>query len=250
MPYTEDNQTAIKKKAYAARDFETVIEMIMQQAEYKTGTKFTKDEHDKILEFLFSTTTENAVTKALLYASFLAAIPGIPSQFYRDMLGGLGYDEKAKNIFLQNRNTVKYSELEEDGPLKAYRNEIFEAFKKVLGIRSTKGLEALNNGTPYMLDTQNNKTMAILYQGDGDDVAVSILNAAGINPKNTEEVEVDTVELNEILLPASMSLAAGTILAQLGKPENEFIVQIKDGINRIVKKRRKQNRRQRSGSLP
>lgn len=236
LPYTEDDKIAFNKKAYAARDFETVIEMILQQTEYKTGNKFSKETHDKILAFLFEKTTENAVEKAAMYASFLAALPGIPCQFYRDMLGGLGYDEKARNVFLQNRNTVKYSELEEEGPLKAYRNKIFNTIKEIMQIRNTNGMEAINNGTPYMLDTNNKNTMAMLYQGEGDDAVISILNAEGINTKNTAEAKTDEVELSEILLPSAIALPVGMTFAQLGNPKNEFIVQLTNGISSIVKK--------------
>ncbi|MBR4329237.1 MAG: GAF domain-containing protein, partial [Candidatus Riflebacteria bacterium] len=70
--------------------------------------KNTKSKHQKFeiiashnlkqnhLESMFESATEPAVEKALMYSSFLSALPGIPSVFYRDILGALGYDEKAK----------------------------------------------------------------------------------------------------------------------------------------------------------
>ena len=245
LPITEDNKTAMNKKAYASRDVETVIEMIMQQAEFKTGKKFTKEQHDLILKTLFIESTQSAVEKALMYASFLSALPGIPSQYYRDVLGALGYDEKSKNVFLQNRNTVPYSELEADGPLKEYRTAIFNAFREVMQIRSAKGLEAINTGSPYMLDAGNKNVCAMMYQGEGDDVAISIMNGDGINPKNiadyttadgktTNIPQTKEVELENIALPAMLALPVGTAfvdyMAKDGSSSPKYIInKLKDG---------------------
>lgn len=260
LPYTIDSNIVKIQKAYAARDIETVIQIIIQQAEYKSGVKFTEDEYNYVMKELFESATEPAVEKALMYSSFLSALPGIPSVFYRDILGALGYDEKAKNIFLQNRNTVKYSELEEDGPLKEYRTKIFNAFQDVMRIRDTEGLEALNGGTPYILDTQNSDTMAMLYQKD-DDVVITILNAHGIDPHNRvkydeniskdEENAVDSinnnniyvpvqekVELDEILFPASIALTAGTVFVNIAaKDKVEYVInKMENGLYRLVRK--------------
>lgn len=260
LPYTLDSNIMQIQKAYAARDIETVIQILIQQAEYKTGVKFTEDEYNYVMKELFESATEPAVEKAIMYSSFLAALPGIPSVFYRDILGALGYDEKAKNIFLQNRNTVKYSELEEDGPLKEYRTKIFNTFRDVMQIRSVEGMEALNGGTPYLLDTQDSDTMAMLYQKD-DDVAITILNAHGIDPHNRVEYDenisknaenaVDSinnnnkyvpvqekVELDEVLLPASIALAVGTVFVNIAtKDKAEYIIsKMENGLYRLARK--------------
>jgi len=260
LPYTNDSQTAQNTKAYASRDIETVIEMIIQQAEYKSGQKFTKSEHDYIMKELFESSTEPAVQKALMYSAFLSALPGIPSVYYRDILGGLGYDEKAKNIFLQNRNTVKYSQIESDGPLKEYRTKIFKEFQEVMKIRNTKGLQAINNGTPYLLKTNHSDVLAMLYK-NSDETAITIINAGGINPKNRVEYdekiskdsanEINTinnknkyvpkqerVELNEIIVPATLGVAAGTVfISALGNDWIEYIVKkAEDGTSRLVRK--------------
>ncbi len=254
LPYTSDSSTVRLQNAYAARDIETVINMVIQQAEYKSGKKFSKYEHDYIMKEVFQSATEPAVQKALMYSSFLSALPGIPSVFYRDILGGLGYDEKAKNIYLQSRNTVKYSQIEEDGPLKEYRTKIFNAFREILQIRNADGLNAINDGTPYVLDTKLPDTMAMLYQ-DGDDIAITVLNAKGINPrnrieydKNSDSVSINNnnkyvpveeeVELDEIIIPATIALAAGTVfVCAIGNDKAEYIIEkAENGLYKLVRK--------------
>lgn len=249
LPYTEDSSIVRTQKSYAARDFENVIEMIIQQAEYKSGKKFTKSERDYIMRELFVSATEPAVEKALMYSAYLSALPGNPSLYYRDILGGLGYDEKAKNIFLQSRNTVKYSQIEENGPLKEYRTKIFNSFQEVMRIRNTEGLGAINGGTPYMLKTNNPDTLAMLYK-KGEDTAITIINTNGIDPHNRVEygkkdngkknyVPVQgQVELDDIIIPASMGLAVGTIfISTIGGEKIEYVVnKAKDGTYRLVRK--------------
>ncbi len=228
--FTEDSSIIRNQKAYAARDFETVIEMIMQQAEYKSGKKFSKSEHDFVMKEVFESSTEQAVQKALAYSAFLSALPGIPSVYYRDILGGLGYDEKAKNIFLQNRNTVKYSQIETDGPLRAYRTRIFNAFQEIMRIRGTEGMEPLNGGTPYILQTNNNNVLAMLYQNDND-YAITIMDPTGIYPYGR-------TELDEITLPDIIGLTAGMVfISAIGNDRIEYIVKkAANGTYRLARK--------------
>lgn len=254
LPYTSDSSTVRLQNAYAARDIETVINMVIQQAEYKSGKKFWKVDRDYIMKEVFPAATEPAVQKALIYSAFLSALPGIPSVYYRNVLGGLGYDEKAKNIYLQSRNTVKYSQIEEDGPLREYRTKIFNAFKEVMQIRGTDGLGAINNGKPYILDTKQPGTMAMLYQ-DGENYAITILNAKGIDPHNRVEYKKqdsassinnnnkyvpiqDEVELDEIILPATLVVTAGTIfVSAIGNDKTEYIIEkMQNGLYKLVRK--------------
>lgn len=234
----QNDSAALKQKAYAARDIETVINMIIQQAEFKSGQTFSKGEKDYILKTVFETATEPAVEKALMYSSFLSALPGIPSVYYRDILGGLGYDEKAKNIFLQNRNTVQYSEIEEDNPLKEYRTKIFNEFKEVMKIRSTEGLEALNSGTPYLLETNSPNAMAMLYQGENDDAAITVVNNYGIDTHSGALKENSDFELESIIIPSAIALAAGTTFVNIAaKDKAEYVInKFRDGLYCLTKK--------------
>lgn len=214
LPFEEDSHISMKKNGYGAKDFETVIKMIIEEAEYlarkenKLETKKHFEDSDKILAELFRSSTEPAVKKAVMYASFLSALPGIPTIFIRDMLGALGWDEKAKNIDLQNRNAVVWSELEE-GPLKEYRNEILNAFLEAMQIR-TNGGEALNNGTPYRAYTSSSEIPAILMQNGYGDMSVSVFDASGVNNQNHRAMPYTPDHgIDYILLGAGLSLPIG-----------------------------------------
>ena len=241
----ESAAAAMKKNAYAARDLETVVEMLIKQAEFKSGKQFSQVQHDDILVKLFKSSTEPAVQKAVMYGAFLSGLPGIPSLFFRDVFGGLGYDEKAKNVYLQNRNTVKWSELEE-GPLKEYRKQILDMFGDVMKMRSQDGLEAINNGTPYILSTSNPNVPAYMFQDGDGNVAISVLNAtdkqtahrAEYDKKGNKHVPAQKeLELDEIILPAGIALTAGAVFANIsGKDGSKYIVELKDGIYRLKRK--------------
>ena len=210
------------------------------------------------METLFRSATEPAIQKALIYATLLAGLPGNPSLYVRDILGGMGYEEKAKNVYLQNRNTVKWSELEE-GPLKEYRQRIFDMFKDVMKIRSTEGMDALNNGTPYPIGTSNPDVPAMLYQNGYGDTVISVFNLLGIDPENRVRYHIDRnkagndiqsinndnpyvpvqekLELDSIILPAGLAIAEGTIFVNMLKgDEAKYEVRFIDGLYRLVNK--------------
>lgn len=181
-----DFNTAMRQNGYASRDFETVIKMIIKQAEFLAikDKKLPEGGHfensDKILETVFRNTTEPAVQKAVMYMQYLAALPGIPTVFLRDMLGALGYEEKAKNVYVQNRNAIVWSQLEE-GPLKDYRTKILKMFQESF---LPKEVAALKDGTPYLLGSSSDTCPAYLMQNAENDMAITIFNANGININN------------------------------------------------------------------
>lgn len=260
LPMRDDNESIMRKNAYAARDVENVIEMMIQRAELKSDTQFTQAEKDHIMKEVFESATEPAVEKALMYMAWLVALPGIPTAFARDLLGALGFDEKAKNIFLQNRNTMKWSEIELEGPLKEYRTKILKAFENVMKIRNEKGMEALNSGTPYVLETNNPNLLAILHQGDGNDAVITILNNYGIDTRSRHEYSRDIVEdpknavntinndnkfvpvqwnyeIDSISLGNDLSLPEGTLfINRIGKDAVEYITKMIDGVCKLVRK--------------
>ncbi len=242
LPVTENAQKTINKNTYAACDIEDVIEMLIQQAELGLGKELSQSQKDLIMKELFTKSSEAAVEKALMYATFLAASPGIPSQFYRDILGSFGYEEPEKNIYLKNRNTVKYSELETDGPLHAIRAKIFNGFQKVLKIRSIKGLEALNNGDPYMLETNVPETMAMLFHDSEDNAAITVMNAVGLNKHSIDNdnpiPSAKDIELKDILLPAGIALPVGTVFMNAVNENDgaKYLIQkLQDGMYHLIR---------------
>ena len=114
--------------------------------------------------------------------TFLSALIGLPTIYGGDELGMSGYDEKAKNIYLQNRNPIPWSELE-DGIFKEYREKIQKAINESFGIRNREGVDALNNGTVYQAITSDKDNIPAFLTQDGyGNMTVSVFNATGINP--------------------------------------------------------------------
>jgi len=194
LPFVEDSAISMKKNGYAARDFETVVRMIIEQANYIAQNSSDKQElknTEEILIKLFRSSTEPAVQKAVMYSAYLSAFPGIPTVYFRNILCALGFDEKSKNVYLQNRNVVPWSQLE-SGPLKEYRTQVMDMFLEAINIRSREGVIALNNGTPYRthsyVDNGNkcvdNEVPSYLMQDAKGNMTLSIFNPVGINPHN------------------------------------------------------------------
>lgn len=202
LPFVEDSAISMKKNGYAARDFETVVRMIIEEANYiaeQTGKASIKD-IDALLAKLFSSAIEPAVEKAVMYSAYLSALPGIPTVYLRNILGALGFDEKAKNQYLQNRNYIPWSQLEE-GPLKEIRNKILERFKGAINIRNREGVRALNSGTPYITSAYVYKDgkatnidsviPTLLMQDSYGNMTLSIFNSVGIDPHNRVAYDKD-----------------------------------------------------------
>ncbi len=214
LPFEEGSDISMRKNGFGALDFEAAIKMIISEAEYLAqkdnvlaqGQRF--EESNKILEELFRRSTEPAFEKAVMYASFLSALPGIPTIFARDMLGALGFDEKAKNVYLQNRNAIPWSELEEDGPLNNIRKEILRRFQEAIDIR-TQGGEALDHGTPYIASTSRGDIPALLMQDGHGNMAVSVFDATGVSTNHRVKPHqndngIDYISLGSLALPLGL----------------------------------------------
>ena len=146
----EDPVTAMKKNGYAARDLKVALEMIVKQAEYRSGKPIA--DKKEVVERLFKSATEPGVAKEAMIMEFLKALPGIPTVYSGDELGMTGYEEKAKNVYLQNRNALPWTELDEESTIGKYRRTIRDTINGTLKDRSNPELAPLNNGTPYLLE--------------------------------------------------------------------------------------------------
>ena len=146
----EDPVTAMRKNGYAARDLKVALEMIVKQAEYRSGKPIA--DKKEVVERLFKSATEPGVAKEAMIMEFLKALPGIPTVYSGDELGMTGYEEKAKNVYLQNRNALPWTELDEESTIGKYRRTIRDTINGTLKDRSNPDLAPLNNGTPYLLE--------------------------------------------------------------------------------------------------
>ena len=185
LPYLEGSDAAMAKNGYASRDFKTSIEMMIQQAEYlarKEG-QLGENQHfsnaDKIVLNVWKNATEPAIQKATMLMSFLSALVGLPTLYGGDELGMSGYDEKTKNVYLQCRNPLPWTELEE-GIFKDFRERIQKGMNDAMGIRSRDGVTALNNGTAYMMSTSDANVPAFMMQDGYGNMTVSVFDSTGI----------------------------------------------------------------------
>lgn len=153
LPKTEPSKVSMKKDGYAVTDIRSAMEMVIKQVEYKTGKPVQNRE--KIIDTVFKSATEPAVTKAAMIMEFLGSIFGNSQMYAGDELGMTGYEEKAKNIYLQNRNALPWSDLEEDNIIGNYRNAIMNTMNSSISNKSKPDLHPLCDGTPYLIDVKS-----------------------------------------------------------------------------------------------
>ena len=159
----EDPVTAMRKNGYAARDLKVALEMAVKQAEYKSGKQIA--DKKEVVERLYKSATEPGVAKEAMIMEFLKALPGIPTVYSGDELGMTGYEEKAKNVYLQNRNALPWTEVDEESTIGKYRRTIRDTINGTLKDRSNADLAPLNNGTPYLLEVAtHSKTRSEIKQ--------------------------------------------------------------------------------------
>ena len=208
LPKIEDPKAGMRKFGYAARDIKVAISMAVKQAEYKTGKPIANKE--AIVDTVFKSVTEPAVKKAAMITEFLKGLPGIPTNYAGDELGMSGYEEKAKNVYLQNRNALPWTDVEGNSDIGKYRKSIMASINGALKDRSNPELHALNDGTPYAMDvtingmnrdemrqklnncsaderrqlTQALAKVAYMMQSANGDMTVTLFNAGGIDHKN------------------------------------------------------------------
>ena len=187
--------------AFGVKPFDVTIDAIFKQAKQEHGLNISKA--TVLKEKMFQQITEPAYTKLLGAMKYLVALPGKPTLFAGDDLGATGYEEKTKNIYLQNRGYIHNEWKDEKAFIKKYYNEL----KSVMALRSRPELEALNNGAIYTLPlqkTHNNMNIsAILRQNTEGKMAVSLFNTAGIHHNQNEMYHPETVYLDSIKLDSN-----------------------------------------------
>ena len=144
---------------------------------------------------------------------FLVAAPGNPTIYAGDDLGMTGYEQKTKNIYLQNRNAVRHEWIQDGSEglddIKNFKKEI----DAVMALRSRYELHPLNDGAIYLLPEQHatkswdskdkdysEKLSAVLRHSTDGAMTISLFNTRGIthNYKDfngPKDVYLDAVEL-------------------------------------------------------
>ena len=151
MKMFEKTSVARKKNGYAARDFRIAMEEAINQAEFKSGKKIANKED--IINTVYKSVAEPAVTKYAMIMSFLGAFCGIPTAYSGDELGDTGYEDKTKNIWVQNRMPSMWSEVEDKNSKIGIIKRRF--MNKMLDTTRNKAtVKPLRDGTPYVMDVK------------------------------------------------------------------------------------------------
>ena len=270
----EDPVNAMRKNAYAARDLRRSLEMAVKQAEFKSGKSIANKQ--SVIDRLYQTATEPAVKKAEMIMEFLKGLPGIPTMYAGDEMGMTGYEEKAKNVYLQNRNVLPWTETEGESDIAKYRKSVMAAMNGALKERSNPELAPLNNGTPYKMDIQAhnltrdelsarinelNKQISeekdakkkealveerrmlskdfakIAYMMQSANGDVTVTLFNAGDVDNRAKQDLKPSEIDMLILGAGVALPVGTVFANaMSKDKTEYVVKEINGKKGIVRK--------------
>ena len=249
------NRSDNEQLAFGADDIREAIRLVFAKAglDAKTDAQFK----------LFKAMADPAAAKLRMYMRILATLPGVPTLYAGDEFGMSGYEEKAKNVELQNRNTVPFSKLEGDDEEAEYYRKVNDEFKEISNLRKDDGvLSALNNGTPYYLNMQHVKNdidLPALFTMDKTGSSVlSLFNMTGLSAQHAykydtnadnpyipviHQLELDRISLssNESLLGiGGLSLATGMVFANIVKGDNTIYKVVKEGAGYFIRRFEKQ----------
>ncbi len=245
-----------ERTAFGASDMREAIRLVFTKAglDAKTDTQFK----------LYKEIADPAVAKVRMYMRILGLLPGVPTLYGGDEFGMSGYEEKAKNVELQNRNALPFSKLEGDSEESEYYRKINDDFKEISNLRKEDGvLSPLNNGTPYYLNPQyaDGRILPTVFTMDSSGSSVlSLFNMSGLSANykynyyqgqnydskttNPYIPQIDEVELGKISLGtdsafhalAGLSLATGLVFTNIIKGDNTIYKVVKDGAAYCIKR--------------
>ncbi len=189
--------------AFGTKPFDTTIKYVIKQAEAKHGLNISKEEKSKLFNATFETILKPSMTKFQAMMRFLVSLPGNPTMYAGDELGMTGYEEKAKNVYIQNRNAVRWDWLNDKN--KQFVQDFYNKMNETMALRDRPELKALNDGAPFTLDlhkdVQTGKPVsAILRQSADGAMAVTLFNANNVNLDKEAEYHPTHVKLDSISL--------------------------------------------------
>ncbi len=189
--------------AFGTKPFDVTIKAVMKQAEVKHGLNLNKDEKSKLFNATFETILKPGMSKFKAMMGFLVSLPGNPTMYAGDELGVTGYEEKAKNVYLQNRGALHWEWLNDNN--KKFIQDFYNEMNKTMALRERPELRALNDGAPFTLDlhhdVRNGKPVsAILRQSADGAMAVTLFNANNVNLDKEAEYRPTHVKLDSISL--------------------------------------------------
>ncbi len=212
----DDLKTATEKDGFGARAIPDAFDIVLDQAitKYELGEPFVsrvknpetgdsevKEVHKDFINS-FRNDVDNVATaggrqKAKIITRYLGALTGNPTIYAGDELGMTGYEEKCKNVYLQNRAPLDWSVVDKDS--KNARPEIIKYRDEIMGIMANRKaddmnkMEALNDGTMYKLNpigtTNGRQCSGIISQASNGAMSISLFNPAGINQSSDTPVD-------------------------------------------------------------
>lgn len=200
------NRTSPYAEMFYHKNFETNYrEAVDYIVKNKLAGKDFKELAEKIEPLVHKEFTKYAMIRGIELAKLLVALPGNPTLFAGDELLETGSESKAKNVYLQNRNKLHWSRLNDDKYLHVqhYKNEL----SKIFNLRNDKDLSCLVNGDTIVLNEQspNDAERCFgLYRYNDDNDAIIVMHKNGFtNKRHCEEnvsMELPCIDLNESTL--------------------------------------------------
>ena len=189
--------------AFGTKPFDVTLKAVMTQAEKKHGLNLSKEEKGKLFNATFETILKPGMSKFKPMMKFLVSLPGNPTMFAGDELGITGYEEKAKNVYLQNRGTLHWEWLNDSN--KQFIKDFYNEMNETMALRDRPELKALNDGAPFTLDLHRDvntgkPVSAILRQSSDGTMAISLFNANNVNLDKEAEYNPTHIKLDSISL--------------------------------------------------
>lgn len=189
--------------AFGTKPIDVTIKSVLTHAEKKHGLKLNNEEKGKLYNATFETILKPGMSKFKAMMGFLVSLPGNPTMYAGDELGLTGYEEKAKNVYIQNRNALHWEWLNDSN--KQFIKDFYNEMNETMALRNRPELKALNDGAPFTLDlhkdSRNGKPVsAILRQSADGTMAISLFNANNVNLDKEAEYKPTHVKLDSISL--------------------------------------------------
>lgn len=223
--------------AFGTKPLDKTIDMVIKQAEREHGLELTEKEREDLVNESTKILLFPAMSKLKGLMSFLVSLPGNPTLFAGDDLGLTGYDEKCKNVYLQNRNIINWDILTEKN--KEFFNDFYNDMTHIMRLRARPELQPLNTGAPFLLATKfgNDNEFSVtplLRQDTNGAMTISLLNTSGISHDrkiaiNQSPIKIDSIPLHSqgnAGLPSG--LRKGTIFRDLNDDNHIYVVCKKD----------------------
>ena len=176
----------------------------------------------KIEHIVHDEFTKPAQIRGIELAKVMVAMPGNPTLYAGDELLELGGEEKAKNVYLQNRNRNQWEKLEtkDYGNVQRYKNEL----AKIFNLRNDRHLTSLVNGDTILLQNQAatpyGRELTAMYRYNNNDDCVILFNNLGFNSSRHfgENVSDRTIYIPQITMSAGDYYKNDQIIDSVGLP--------------------------------